>query len=102
MIDERKKIGEIFVDDGTISRKTLQRALERGEKEHKKVGFVLEEMGVVTGEEIADGLSRQFGYRRIAAIAEHSYPRELLDLVTVETAIRYLMFPLRKEGTNLY
>lgn len=102
MIDERKKFGEIFVEDGTISLKTLQRALERGENEHKKVGLVLEEMGVVTGEEIADVLARQFGFQRIAAIAGHSFPKEVLDLVTVETAIRYLLFPLRKEGSKLY
>jgi CheY-like chemotaxis protein len=102
MIMEHKKIAEIFVADETISLKTLQRALERGKKENKKVGLVLEEMGVVTGEEIADVLARQFGYQRIAAIVGHSFPREVLDLVTVETAIRYLLFPLRKEGNKLY
>lgn len=102
MIEERIKFGEIFVRDGTISQKTLQRALERGKKENKKVGLVLEEMGVVTGEEIADVLARQFGCQRITAIAGHSFPKEVLDLVTVESAIRYLLFPLKKEGNKLY
>lgn len=102
MVEERKKFGEILVEDGTISSKTLQRALERAQKENKKVGLVLEEMGVVTGEEIADALARQFGCQRIAAIARHSFSREVLDLVTVESAMRYLLFPLRKDGNKLY
>lgn len=102
MLTERKKIGEILVEEDTISRKTLERALVRGKKEHKKVGLILEEMGVVTDEEIADVLARQFGYKRIATIASHSFPKEVLDLVTVDIAMRYLMFPLRKDGNNLY
>ena len=102
MMENRKKIGELLIEEGTISPKTLERAVERGKKEHKKVGLVLEEMGVVTGEEIAEALARQFGYRRVANISGHTFARELLDLVSVDIAMRYLLFPLRREENKLY
>ena len=98
----RKKIGELLVEDGTISLKTLERALERGRKAHKKVGFVLEEMGVVTGEELADALARQFGCRRIAKIANYSFAKDLLDIVSADIAMRHLLFPLGRIENKLY
>jgi CheY-like chemotaxis protein len=102
MMETRKKIGELLIEDGVITPKTLERALEQGRKEHKKVGLILEEMGVASGEEIADVLARQFGYRRVANISGHSFAKELLELVTVNTAMRYLLFPLRQEENRLF
>ena len=102
MMENRKPIGEMLIENGTICLKTLERALERGRKEHKKVGLILEEMGVATGEEIADVLAQQFGYSRAANIAGYTYTKEILDLVSVEIAMRYLLFPLRREENKLY
>ena len=102
MMENRKQIGELLIENGTISPKTLERALERGRKEHKKVGLILEEMGVATGEEIADVLAQQFGYRRAANIAGYTYTKELLDLVSVDIAMRHLLFPLRREDDKFY
>jgi CheY-like chemotaxis protein len=102
MAENRKKIGELLIEDGTISAKTLERALERSRKEHKKIGLILEEMGVATGEEIADVLARQFGCRRVVNFAGYTFAKELLDLVTVDTAMRHLLFPLRRDENKLY
>ena len=101
-VQNRRKIGELLVEDGLISPKTLDRALERGRKEQKKLGVILEEMGVATGEEIADVLARQYGYRRVANIAGYTFAKQLLDLIGVDIAMRYLLFPLRKEENKLY
>ncbi|HWI40103.1 MAG TPA: response regulator [Verrucomicrobiae bacterium] len=97
-----RKLGEIFVANGTISARTLERALARAAAQQKKLGQVLEEMGVVTGEEVADALSVQFGCRRIGNLADRRYPKEVLDLVTPEVATLYMLFPLKKEGGRLY
>ena len=37
MMENRKQIGELLIEDDTISVKTLERALERGRKGHKKL-----------------------------------------------------------------
>ena len=47
-------------------------------------------------------LARQFGYRRIANIDGYTFAKELLDLVTVDTAMRYLLFSLRRDENKLY
>jgi len=55
------KFGEILVGAGLISRSTLLRALERQKKTGKVLGDVLEEMGVITHEEVVEALAVQNG-----------------------------------------
>jgi cytochrome b subunit of formate dehydrogenase len=56
-----KKFGEILVDAGLISRATLLRALERQKGSGKVLGDILEEMGVITHEEVVEALAVQNG-----------------------------------------
>lgn len=97
----KKKIGELLVENGTISRKTLQRGLEKSKKENKKIGVALEDMGVATGEEIAQALADQFGCEIVRDIAKYSFPPELLKIIPVDMAIRCFLFPLKRQGNKL-
>ena len=54
-----KPLGDILVDADIISRKTLERALERQKAQGKRLGQVLEEMGVITEQELMEALLRQ-------------------------------------------
>ncbi len=54
-----KQLGDILVETELISRKTLERALQRQQGSGKRLGQVLEEMGVVTEEELVEALERQ-------------------------------------------
>ena len=89
------RLGEIFVRNGLITETTLKRALAKAKRENKKVGFVLEEMEVVTGEEVAAALADQFGYRIAPNLAGCRVPAELLDIVPMYVALQYLLFPLK-------
>lgn len=102
MPKEKRRIGEIFVENGTITEKTLQRALARASKLQGKLGYILEDMGVVTGEEIAQALASQYGYKRVRNIAKFKLSDDLLNLITVETAFRYMLFPLKTKKNKLY
>lgn len=102
MSRDRKRIGEIFVENGTITNTTLQRALERASKQHNRLGYTLEDMGVVTGEEIAQALASQFGYKRVRNLVKYKLTDDMLNLVTVETAFRYMLFPLKIKSHKLY
>lgn len=54
-----KQLGDILVESEIISKKTLERALERAKAEGKRLGQALEEMGVITEAELMEALIRQ-------------------------------------------
>lgn len=54
-----KQLGDILVDTELISKKTLERALERQQITGKQLGKVLEEMGVITDAELMEALLNQ-------------------------------------------
>ena len=90
-----KQVGELLVGSGIISAKTLERALDRQKGSGRRIGEVLEEMGVVTEEEIVDALSTQLSMRSLKKILGHDFPPELLDMVPVDMALEHTIFPLR-------
>jgi CheY-like chemotaxis protein len=96
-----KQLGDILVEADIISNKTLERALERKKSEKKRLGLVLEEMGVITEEELVDALSKQFNFKTIKNFVDHSYPQELLDILPSDFAMKRLVFPLRQKDAML-
>lgn len=54
-----KQLGDILVDTELISKKTLEKALERQQGTGKRLGQVLDEMGVITESELMEALLRQ-------------------------------------------
>ena len=53
------QLGDILVETEIISKKTLEKALERQNATDKRLGQVLEEMGVITEPELMEALLRQ-------------------------------------------
>lgn len=96
-----QQLGDILVEAEIISRKTLERALERQKTDRKRLGVVLEEMGVITEEELVDALSKQFNFKNIKNFAGRTYPPELLEMVPADVAMNKLVFPLRQKGAML-
>ncbi|GAW67185.1 chemotaxis protein CheY [Geoanaerobacter pelophilus] len=92
-------LGQILVQSGIITVKTLERALARQEGSGKRLGAILEEMGVITPEELLEALAQQSGMEMVKRITAQNVPGELLELVPGEIAINKLVFPLnRQEG----
>jgi CheY-like chemotaxis protein len=92
-------LGQILVQSGIITVKTLERALARQEGSGKRLGAILEEMGVITPEELVEALAQQSGMEMVKRITVQNVPGELLELVPGEVAINKLVFPLdRQEG----
>ena len=59
------KIGEILLKESKISDNQLQNALEVQKRESGKLGSILIRLGFVSEEDIAQVLSKQFGYPSI-------------------------------------
>lgn len=101
-MNRRKKFGEILVEAGAVSEAVLQSALQKQKGTGKRLGMVLEEMGVIAERDIAVVLSRQFGYKTVRDFAKYTFPAELLALVDADQALKSLIFPLKQEDKTLY
>jgi len=94
-----KHVGELLVEAGIITAKTLERALERQQGTGRRIGAILEDMGVVTEDELVDVMAAQLSMRTAKKIRGHAFPPALLALVTAEFAVQHTIFPLQlKDG----
>lgn len=98
---QKKQLGTLLVEKEIISVKTLERALERQKGSGKRLGVVLEEMGVITEEELVDAIARQFGFKTVRNFAARPFARELLDLIHEDQAVQQVMFPLQVQEKTL-
>jgi CheY-like chemotaxis protein len=95
----KKQLGNILVETGIISIKTLERALERQKGTAKRLGTILEEMGVISEEELIKALAVQFGFKTVTGFAAHKFTSDTLRLVPENLAVQKLLFPLKhKDG----
>jgi len=91
----KKQIGNLLVEAGIISVKTLERSLEAQKGSGKRLGTLLREMGIVTEEEVLYALAKQSNLRIIRDFAQQSFDRELLDRIPARLALEKLVFPLK-------
>lgn len=96
-----KHLGDILVEAEIISRKTLERALERQKADKKRLGAILEEMGVITEDELAEALAKQFNFKTVKNFINHDFSRELLNLIPSDLAMKKLVFPLKHKDSML-
>jgi CheY-like chemotaxis protein len=97
---QKVQIGDLLVQAGIISVKTLERALEMQKGSGKKIGALLRDMGIVTEEEVVEALAKQCSLKTVRNFADHPFPRELLDLVPANLAVEKIIFPLKQhQGT---
>lgn len=89
-------LGQILVQSGIITVRTLERALARQEGCGRRLGAVLEEMGVITQEELVEALAQQSGMEMVKGFSRQDVPWELLQLVPGEVALDKLVFPLKQ------
>ena len=99
---KRKRFGEILIEAKVLDEHQLQRALEKQKGTGRRLGQVLEEMGVVTERDIAAAVARQFGFKTVSNIAKAKFSQELLALFDSDIALNRLLFPLKKEGSTLF
>lgn len=95
------QLGDILVETEIISKKTLEKALERQSGTEKRLGQVLEEMGVITEPELMEALLRQ--HSPFADIAQKKQLGDILvqaKLISEKTLERALERQ-RAEGKRL-
>ncbi|GFO64656.1 response regulator [Geomonas paludis] len=95
-------LGQLLVQSGIITVKTLDRALARQQSCGLRLGGVLLEMGVITGEELLEALGQQSGLETVKRIPLDQFSPELLALVPGELALARQLFPLRQQDGTLF
>jgi CheY-like chemotaxis protein len=96
-----KYLGDILIEAGIITERTLELALERQKVEKSRLGAVLEEMGVITEDELAGCIAKQLNLKTIHSFKNTIFAQELLDLIPSTFAMQKLVFPLRRKGNML-
>jgi CheY-like chemotaxis protein len=100
-MDQRRLLGEILVEQNLLSPTTVKRVVEIAKGAEKRFGTVLVEMGLITGDELAFALAKQYNCKMISNFAKGSFPPDLLAIIPAEVALQNLLFPLKKEGNKL-
>jgi PleD family two-component response regulator len=100
-MEQWKKIGQILIENGTLSAKTVDRVLELSQKYKKRFGWTLEKLKLVTGDELAAALAKQYNLEMVSNLTSYSYPQEVLQIATCEVAMQHLIFPIKRDNGNL-
>ena len=94
------RIGDLLLKENKINQEQLQHALEIQKKEPGKLGSVLIRLGYASEEDIAQVLSKQFGYPSIN-LSKFEIDDKVLELIKPETARKYVVIPIHRIGSNL-
>jgi len=96
---KRMKLGEILIQQNVLTPLLVQRVLHISSDTHRRFGQTLEDMGLLTGEELAQALAVQFGFKIVTGINRLHISPETLGLITAEESFDNRVFPLQvKEG----
>lgn len=98
MMQPHKRIGEILVESQILSAKTVERVLPRAMRSNIKLGMALEEIELITPEELASALAKQFGIKLISNLTRFQIPASVLKHVTSDIAMQHLILPLKAEN----
>ena len=93
------KIGEFLLNDGKISQEQLDTALELQKKQPGKLGSVLIRQGYITEEDIAQVLSKQFGYPSIN-LSKFDIGEKVLELIKPDMARKHIIHVLNNMGIH--
>jgi CheY-like chemotaxis protein len=96
---KRMKLGEILIQQNVLTPLLVQRVLQISNETHRRFGQTLEDMGLLTGEELAQALAFQFGFKIVTGINRLHISPETLGLITAEESFDNRVFPLQvKDG----
>lgn len=94
------KIGELLLKDNIITQEQLDKALEIQKTEPGKLGSILIRQGYVSEEDIAQVLSKQFGYPSIN-LSKFEIDEKVVELIKPEIARKHIVMPVHRIGSIL-
>ncbi|MBE2907034.1 Flp pilus assembly complex ATPase component TadA [Anoxybacillus flavithermus] len=97
---ERKRLGDLLIEAGLITREQLEETLKE-KAPGQKLGDALLQRGYITEQQLIEVLEFQLG---IPHVSLYRYPIDpkLMNLVPKEFAKRNMLIPLKQEGDRLF
>lgn len=96
----RKKLGELLIEAGIITKEQLENALQMQKTTNKRLGEQLVDEGIVKEKQIVEVLEYQLKIPRIDFNNFYIDP-EIPGLITENLARKYYMIPVQREGNEL-
>jgi hypothetical protein len=96
----KKLLGEMLLDAGLIDEMQLAVALGQQRQRESRLGSQLLRLGFVAERELAEILREQLGIQWIS-LFDSEIPREVLDAVPVETAMKYTVMPVAYDKSTI-
>ena len=96
-----KKLGDILIEQNILCTKVVERVVAISKKLNKRFGAVLEEMGLVTEEELVHALALQYNMKPLLDFAKASFSPEILGLIPAAVALENTLFPLKRDMNRL-
>jgi len=97
---QRKKLGEILVENGLLTSEQMESLLEAQRRSGQKLGQYLIHEGVLKEDRIVEAIARQLKIDRYSP-DKYPYDVNLESLVPSDFAQKHNLAPLRKRGTLL-
>ena len=91
----KKRLGEILIEGGLLTRAQLEEALPYQKKSGLKLGQFLVREGIVTEVQIVDMVSNQLNLEKYSSEA-YQIDTELATVIPADMAFRYQAVPLKK------
>ncbi|ASA97803.1 GspE/PulE family protein [Anoxybacillus flavithermus] len=97
---ERKRLGDLLIEAGLITKEQLEETLKE-KAPGQKLGDALLQRGYITEQQLIEVLEFQLG---IPHVSLYRYPIDpkLMNLVPKEFAKRNMLIPLKQEGDRLF
>lgn len=90
---QKKRIGEVLIDQGLITEEQLHIGLEEQKKNGEKIGKCLVDLGFISENKLIDSLSAQLDIPHVM-LDNFSFSSKLLRIITREIAREYRVIPL--------
>ena len=97
---EKKRIGDILLEEQIITQEQLEEALATAKDEKKKIGEAVVELGYATEQSIAEALSSQLGFEYVN-LTSVTIPENVLNLIGENVLRRHLMIPYAFNPNNM-
>ena len=95
-----KRIGEVLLERGLITRKKLEEALAHQKEHGGLMGQVLIKLGMVTEEDVALALTAQYGFPYLP-LDNYEIDVALTSLIPERIAREYCLIPIDRIGNAL-
>lgn len=95
-----KKLGELLVERGVITGEQLEHALKVQQEKGGLIGQVIVSLGYATEETIAQAITAQYGFPYLP-LNNYEIDTEIVKLVPKNVASQFCLIPVDKIGNNL-